>query len=224
MGTSTSSDTRFIRLGERERSMLTALGTAQLSWDPRLLVRIVTTPTAVGFYTTPPLDVLTFVAVPAVVEEPTDTVVLMSSLLAMVQSNTDGFSPAELTPMTAPVTAGPSLMHLPPSDGWQMPIHAVASDIFPLVDEAVAEFQKRANGAPQLLQEQIAEEIWSRTAWAGLPMRSLHAAVRLRLMGREPQRVSACTSGPWKRLSTPRGQVFTYATGQQARFGLYSVS
>lgn len=224
MSTSISTPTPTIHLGERERSLLTALGTAQLSWDPRLLVRIVTTPTAVGFYTTPPLDVMTFVAVPAVVDEPADTVVLMSSLLTMIQSDPDGFAPAELTEITPPASAGASLLHLPPSEGWQMPIHAVASDIFPIVDDAVKEFSRRTQGAPALLQEQVAEEIWSRNAWAGLPMRSLHAAVRLRFMGREPQRISASTCGPWKRLSTPRGQVFTYATGQQARFGLYSVS
>jgi hypothetical protein len=59
--------------------------------------------------------------------------------------------------MKAPVTRGPNLGHLPPSDGWQMPITAIASDIMPIVEEAVAEFTQRAQGLSARGQEVIAE-------------------------------------------------------------------
>ena len=41
-------------------------------------------------------------------------------------------------------------------------------------------------------------------------MRALHAARQLGMLGSDMSRVSAATSGPWKRFSTSRGQVFVY--------------
>ena len=104
-----------------------------------------------------------------------------------------------------------------------MPIHGVSSDITPMIEAAVTEFRQRTAGMTERQAAPIAEEIWSRTAWAGLPMRTLHAARRLRLLTDEPLRITAATSGPWKRLSTPRGQLFTYSAGIEARLGLHVV-
>ena len=120
-------------------------------------------------------------------------------------------------------TPGASLTHLPPSDGWQPPMFAVAGDLSPKVDEATAEFEARSAGRGAREQELIAEEIWGRAAFAGLPMRALHAARQLGMLGSDMSRVSAATSGPWKRFSTSRGQVFVYASGPAARLSLHVV-
>lgn len=215
----------MITLGDSERRTLIALGRRQLDWNANLGARIISTESAMGIYTTPPMDVMCFLAFPAdtgIVE--IDRTIALSALIDELDSQDSGtFDPEAFAEVKTPVTRGPNLGHLPPSDGWQMPITAIASDIMPIVDEAVGEFNRRAQGLTPRGQEVIAEEIWDRPAWAGLPMRVLHAARRLRLLTPEPVRIAAATSGPWKRLSTPRGQVFVHSTGEAARLGLHVV-
>jgi hypothetical protein len=143
---------------------------------------------------------------------------------ALASGNPVRFDVAALPIVNAPVGQGLTLASLPPRDGWQMPIHGVSSDITPSIREAVEEFRERTAGMSERQATNVADEIWSRTAWAGLPMRVLHAARRLRLLTDEPLRVTAATCGPWKRLSTPRGQIFSYAAGIEARLGLRVVS
>jgi hypothetical protein len=94
-----------------------------------------------------------------------------------------------------------------------VPIAGVASDLTALVAEAVAEFNARAAGLTDTGQQVIADEIWERTAWAALPMRSLHASKRLGMLGNDSSRVSAASSGDWKRFTTQRGSVFTRRAG-----------
>ena len=76
------------------------------------------------------------------------------------------------------------------------------------VDAAVADFEARSAGLSPAQQERIANEIWDAPGWAGVPMRTLHAARKLGMLGTEPVKVSAATNGDWRRLSTRRGQVF----------------
>ena len=104
------------------------------------------------------------------------------------------------------VVGDSSLAVLPPTDGWQLPIAGVSGDIVPVVDEAVAEFRKRsaAGADPQ----RLAQEIWERPGFGGLPVRALHAARRLGFLSDDASRVSASTCTGWKRLTTVRGQVF----------------
>lgn len=215
----------MITLGDSERRTLIALGRRQLDWNAHLGARIISTDSALGIYTTPPMDVMCFLAFPVTEsEEGVDRTIALASLITELEGSESGsFDPDGLSEMKVPVTRGPNLGHLPPADGWQMPITAVASDIMPIVEEAVAEFTRRAQGLTPRGQEVIAEEIWDRPAWAGLPMRVLHAARRLRLLTAEPVRIASATSGPWKRLSTPRGQVFVHSTGEAARLGLHVV-
>ncbi len=121
------------------------------------------------------------------------------------------------------VGANPTVHNLPPTDGWQLPIFAVSGDLVPLVDEATAEFEGRSAGLPPRAQESVAEEIWDRPGFGGLPLRTLHAARQLGMIANDRAKVSATTAGPWKRLSTPRGQVFVYASGPAARLALHVV-
>jgi len=105
-----------------------------------------------------------------------------------------------------PAVGSPGLAVLPPSDGWQLPIHGVSGDIVPEVDAAVAEFRRRAIGAVDT--QALAEQIWERTSFGGLPLRVLHAARRLGFLTDDASRVTACTMTGWKRITTVRGQVF----------------
>lgn len=202
-----------IQLASDDARALLAVCRRQLSWDARMPARIVTAERALGLYTAPPLDVLVFTAVPAgVTGEPIDTVTSLSSLalaLEQVIESTGALEVAALPEASVPVTSAMNVAVLPPADNWQIPMHGVASDLAARVDTAVADFEARATGLPPAQQELIAKEIWDAPAWAGVPMRTLHAARKLGMLGTEPVKVSAATNGDWRRLSTKRGQVFS---------------
>lgn len=205
-----------------------AFARRQLKWDDGLAARIVTAPQALGVFTAPPLGVMVFFAVPTVdpigPEEPSDITVPLAALAdAIRQSGTTGLDLDALPRALVSPGAMPNLGHLPPHEGWQMPIHGLSGDLLPSVDEATAEFTTRSQGLPPRAQEAVANEIWDRPGFAGLPMRALHAAARLGMISNDRAKVAAATCGPWKRLSTPRGQVFTYMQGPSARLALHVV-
>lgn len=217
-----------IRLAEAEARFLEGFCRRQLRWDPALPARVVTSGRAVGVFTCPPMGVLALLAVPTV--EPVDAADAVDALVPLQQladlvrdEGQSGMSPSGLPRALVPIASAPSLQHLPPAEGWQLPIFAVAGDLVPMVDEATAEFEARSAGLPPRAQETVAEEIWERPGFGGLPLRALHAARRLGMMANDRARVSAATCGPWKRLSTGRGQVFIYASGPAARLALHVV-
>jgi penicillin-binding protein 1C len=121
------------------------------------------------------MRVIGFVALP--LREPVVAEIDVSARTADIRS---GLVPAgadtELI-LPDPAVGSPGLAMLPPSEGWQLPIHGVSGDVVPEVDAAVAEFRRRAPGVvdPQVL----AEQIWERPSFGGLPLRVLHAARRL---------------------------------------------
>lgn len=222
---------RLITLAEPDARVLALVGRRQVEWDPLSAVRIVVGRNAIACYVVLPMDVMSMVAVPAQVSDEAVNAAATVSLSSFVTGLENALDKSEaicfdidsLPVVSAPVGHGLTLAQLPPRDGWQMPIHGVSSDVTPLVKDAVEEFRQRTVGMSERQAAPIAEEIWSRSAWAGLPMRTLHAARRLRLLTDEPLRITASTSGPWKRLSTPRGQLFTYSAGIEARLGLHVV-
>lgn len=215
-----------IRLAEPEAKVLEGFCRRQVSWDANLPARIVTTGNAVGVFTCPPIGVMVFFAVPTAdpVTEGVDAIVPLGMLADLIgQAGQAGMDPTTLPRPLAPPTSSPSLQHLPPREGWQLPIYAVAGDLVPRVDDATREFEERSRGLTPRAQEVVAEEIWERQGFGGLPMRALHAARRLGMIANDRARVSAATCGPWKRLSTPRGQVFVYSSGPAARLALHVV-
>lgn len=217
-----------ITLGATERRTLIGLLEKQVEWRPALVVRVVTSKSALGIYSALPLEIRAFIAMPAEIPEgkPFDRIVQASSLLEILSAPQESVS-AEIDLGTlAPVEslAGSSLVEMPPTEGWQIPITALGSDVIPIVAEASAEFERRSQGLGERGKADLADEIWERPGWAGLPIRVLHAATRLQMLWNEPIKISAATCGPWKRLSTPRGQVFAYATGPAARAGLRIVN
>lgn len=217
-----------IRLGEPEATVLEGFARRQLNWDPDLAARVVTTSKAIGVFTAPPLGVMVFFAVPTAepvtADDPRDVTVPLSSLADLIhRQGTTDLDLESLPRAFVPPGAAPNLHHLPPTDGWQMPIQGLAGDLVPSIDEATAEFTARSQGLPPRAQETVANEIWDRPAFAGLPMRVLHAAHRLGMITNDRAKVAAATCGPWKRLSTTRGQVFTYLQGPSARLALHVV-
>lgn len=201
-----------IGLAPDDARALLAVCRRQASWDPRMHARLVTTERALGIYTAPPLDVLVFTAVPATVTgEAADQVTSLAALVLALEGVVEGgvLELAALPEASVPVTSGMNVAVLPPVEHWQMPMHAVGSDLAARVDAAVADFEARSAGLPSVQQEAIAKEIWDAPGWAGVPMRTLHAARKLGMLGSEPVKVSAATNGDWRRLSTRRGQVFT---------------
>ncbi len=231
MDTARIPDPRLISLNQRDARVLALVGRRQIEWDPIAAVRISVSRSAIACYVVLPMDVLCMLAVPAEVSPDAvgaEATVSLSSFVteleeALVAEADIRFDIDSLPTVTAPVGQGLTLAQLPPRDGWQMPIHGVSSDITPLVKNAIEEFRQRTAGMSERQAAPIAEEIWSRSSWAGLPLRTLHAARRLRLLTDEPLRVTASTCGAWKRLSTPRGQLFTYSAGIEARLGLHLV-
>lgn len=198
----------------------------QLRWDPLMAARVVTTPRALGVFTSPPMGVLAFMAVPvtSAPDDAVDTIVSLTALAELAPHASDGGLDIRSIPQAAVAPGSiPSVLHLPPEDGWQMPLHAVAGDLIPAVTEVVAEFAARTQGLSEYAQTSVAEEIWARPAWGGLPMCVLHAAYRLGFIPQDQSRVSAAANGPWRRFTTVRGQVFSYDRGPAARLALHLV-
>lgn len=217
-----------ITIGATERNTLIRLLEKQVEWRPSLPIRVVTSRSALGIYSALPLEVHSFIAMPVGVPEGKsfDRIVFAEMLIACLSAPQESVVATvdlgTLNPIESLV--GTSLVEMPPTDGWQIPITALASDVIPIVNEASIEFERRSQGLGERGKSDLADEIWERPAWAGLPIRVLHAATRLQILWNEPIKVSAATCGPWKRLSTPRGQVFAYATGPAARTGLRIVN
>ena len=124
-----------IDVGPEELRALLAITRRQFIWDARMPVRIVSTVSAIGLYTAPPLNVLALFAVPGVVSapdgEPLDVVVTISSLVSELESASSSSRPLELerlSPASVPVTSVMSVAILPPTDGWQVPMTAVATE------------------------------------------------------------------------------------------------
>lgn len=180
------------------------------SWDSQALVRLVSRRTALGIYGAPPMGVMSFVALP--LKEPATVELDVTLPAVMARAALVDGETASLDGVSAPA----ELSFLPPADGWHLPIQGVAGDLIPMVEESVAEF--RARSAAVLDTQVLADQLWDRPSFGGLPMRMLHAAHRLGFIVDDGSRVSACTVSGWKRLTTVRGQVFirTIPPGQRA--------
>lgn len=201
---STSSALAALALPEHEGRLLAAHLDRLAAWDPAGHVRVVARGGAVGVYAAPPMRVISFVALPLRVPAVDD--IDVSARIADVRTGLRTESGVTDLLLPEPAVGSPGLAMLPPSEGWQLPIHGVSGDVVPGVDAAVAEFRRRASSVvdPQVL----AEQIWERPSFGGLPLRVLHAARRLGFLTDDASRVTACTMTGWKRLTTVRGQVF----------------
>ena len=172
--------TRAILLNEREARVLSLVGTRLTEWDSGMTARVIVADSALAVYAVLPMDVMVALAVPAQVDEEAIGDDVTTSLATLVRGVSDAvaakqsvrFDTASLPQLTASVGHGLTLASLPPADGWQMPIHGVSSDITPQIREAIEEFRERTKGMPEYQAAPVAEEIWSRAAWAGSMQRA----------------------------------------------------
>jgi len=197
-----------LTLPANEARLLAAHLDRLVTWDPRTPVRLVARARALGVYSAPPMDVMAFVALP--LAEPVDGELDSTTHASDLRTSLGDDGRLAVPPV---VLGDAALAVLPPSDTWQLPIAGVSGDIVPLVDTAVAEFRRRASGVSDASPgsaelQRLAQEIWDRPGFGGLPMRALHAARRLGFLTDDASRVSASTCTGWKRLTTVRGQVF----------------
>lgn len=193
-----------LRLPEHEGHLLISHLDRLLGWDPRALVRVVARARALGVYAAPPMEVISFVALPLL--EPTAEEVDVTALAVDVRAGLQERAGGVDLVLPDPLVGDSHLAVLPPADSWQLPIGGVSGDIVPLVDDAVAEFRRRTESGAD--PQRLAQEIWDRPGFGGLPVRALHAARRLGFLSADASRVSASTCTGWKRLTTVRGQVF----------------
>lgn len=211
-----SDATSVITLPTHEGRLLSAHLDRLCGWDPRALVRVIARAQAIGVYAAPPMEVLSFVALP--LADPLANDMDVTALADDVRKGlVVGTQTMSLT-LPQSLVGDATLAMLPPSDTWQLPIPAVSGDLVPLVDEAVAEFKARSMVV--IDSQQLAQEIWDRAGFGGLPLRALHAARRLGFLTDDASRVSASTCTGWKRLTTVRGQVFVRTVSPVSRASL----
>ncbi len=199
----TSSAVASLSLPEHEARLLGAHLDRLMAWEPGGHVRVIARSGAIGIYAAPPMRIISFVALP--LRSPVSEEIDVSARTSDIRAGLASAGTPELR-LPEPAVGSPGLAILPPSEGWQLPIHGVSGDVVPEVDAAVAEFRRRATGVVDT--QALAEQIWERTAFGGLPLRVLHAARRLGFLTDDASRVTACTMTGWKRLTTVRGQVF----------------
>jgi hypothetical protein len=213
-----------VTLGSTELRTLISILEKEIEWNSNIAVRVVTSPSAVAFYAAIPLSLHAFIAMPAKIGAgaPCDIITRGRDVVALLSNSSGLIDLDSLEPLVA--VDGESLSDLPPSTGWQIPIHAVASDLIPIINEAASEFDRRSVGLGERGKADLADEIWNRPGWGGLPVKVLYAAQRLSLIWDEPIKISSATCGPWKRLSTPRGQIFLHASGPMGRNRMRLVS
>jgi hypothetical protein len=200
----TSSALVTLALPAHEGRLLAAHLDRLISWDATGHVRVVARGQAVGVYAAPPMGVISFVALP--LREQVGDQLDVSARTREVRDGLDATAAQAHWRLPETAVGSPGLAVLPPAEGWQLPIHGVSGDVIPEVDASVAEFRRRA---PSVVDPQVlAEQIWERSSFGGLPLRVLHAARRLGFLTDDASRVTACTATGWKRLTTVRGQVF----------------
>jgi hypothetical protein len=177
-----------------------------MRWDAGATARIVSEDGKFGLYAAPPLGVMTYICLPLARprELKVDTTIAVSQLLNLIRDCSTSAGAEFSLPGSIPGIA--ELAVLPPDDGWQLPITAIASDVAPIVVAAVEEFRARA--VTSVDNDALAAEIWDRHGFGGLPLRVFHAARLLGLLANDSSRIAAYTRTGWKRLVTVRGQVF----------------
>ncbi len=195
-------------LGEREARLLQSHLQRHRRWNDSVFVRVVASSGDLGIYAAPPMGVLSHVSLPLAhpLVSPIDATVSVRGI-----GFDDGATGLVTLDLPEPGTGPAGLAVLPPRDEWHLPIHGVAGDVAPTVDAAVAEFKSRSVSATD--PDALAEEIWSRPAFGGLPMRVLHTARLLGMLGADSARIAASTRTGWKRLTTIRGQIYVRVPG-----------
>ena len=204
------------------------------TWEPEAAVRVRVAGSTLGIFGLPPLDCVSFVAVPLAIAEgaedsaggvgAVDEVVSAGRLRDVIGDVSPSSGGAPRT-IRLPDSLGPvaGLAVLPPAGPWLPAERGIAGDVRPIVAEGVREFRECSEASPPptaAALDALAQEVWSRPGWGGVPLRALHAANLLGMLPHDGLRIETATCEGWKRLLTPVGQVFVRSTGLPPRLSL----
>lgn len=209
-----------LSLGRDEARALGAFCRRHAMWSPTSAARVVGSGSSLGVFATPPWDVMTFAAIPAGSSvDGIDVNVSMGALADALESD----QPLDLDSLPrvhVPASKGLTLLSLPPREGWQMPISGISGDIAQAVDAEYQQVRQQTSGMAPRETDLAVRTWWTQAGWSGLTMGVLYAAQQLGMLPKDRSKISAASCGPWKRLSTSRGQVFSYGAGQGGALSL----
>ncbi len=215
-----------IRLAKDEILHLAAFLGRIIGWDERSAVRIVRHGRVVGFYAALPMDVLAFIAVPAVMDGTDDIsdadldMTVSAGRLRDIIGDTSKLEPVTDVRLPDQVAGSPALAMLPPAGPWSSGEKGMAGDLAPVVDAAVAEFRAQVPKSGSLNATLVAEAAWDAPGYGALPMRALHAARLLGFLSHPGARIETGNISGWKRLVTPSGQIFVRSTSLPPKLSL----
>jgi hypothetical protein len=209
-----------------------------VSWEPEAAVRVRVAGSTLGIFGLPPLDCMSFVAVPLAADsdasivseradanvETVDTVVSAGRMRDVIGDVSGKGAGAHRT-IRLPDSLGPvaGLAVLPPTGPWLPAERGIAGDVRRIVADGVREFRERNEALGQStarVLDELAQELWSRPGWGGVPLRALHAANLLGMLPHDGLRIETATCEGWKRLLTPVGQVFVRSSGLPPKLSL----
>jgi len=206
-----------------------------VSWEPEAAVRVRVAGSTLGIFGLPPLDCMSFVAVPLAADPSVperadanvgvvDTVVSAGRMRDVIGDVSGKGAGAHRT-IRLPDSLGPvaGLAVLPPTGPWLPAERGIAGDVRPIVADGVREFRERNEALGQStarVLDELAQELWSRPGWGGVPLRALHAANLLWMLPHDGLRIETATCEGWKRLLTPVGQVFVRSSGLPPKLSL----
>jgi hypothetical protein len=200
-----------IRLATPETAPELTAYVGQLSrLDPRAVLRLTASASALGVFARPPFEVLVFRAFP--LAGPTELDVTVPCT---------GFAvDADVVKPPPPVPTPPWAGVLPPRGGWTELARATTEDVVEQVRAGTDDFKARtealaaAERAPAVL-DRVAAEVWAQKALGPVTLRSAHAAVRLGFLTQGDE-VVVRAAGPWLRLEGRHGLVFSRRPGAAA--------
>ncbi len=202
-----------------EAAYLAAYLRRLMLWDERTCVRVQVAGQSLGVYGVPPLDCLSFIAVPldSEVNEPLDRVVSAGRLRDVLgEVSPTRWGTSRSFPVPDELGAVAALAVLPPRGPWLPAERGIAGDVRPIVAAGVEEFRVRAERSDQSSTaelEALARDVWSRPGWGGLPLASLHAASLLGFMPHDGLQIGTSTCEGWKRFAAPGGMTFIRTSG-----------
>jgi|GEM_PF-676617 len=207
--------TAEVRMRQGEAAFLASYLHVLQEWDGRASVRMQQRDSIIGVYGSPPTECYSFVAIPlASAGDPdksfgdrTVSVGRMRDCLGDVSTPARGVAGRPISIPEA-ITGAPSLAMLPPKSDWESVATSEVSQVAPIIESAIEEFKRRAPDNDPEAAQRLADEIWDRPGWSGVPIRALHTARSLGFLAKPEAPVQAMTRPGWFRLVTPSGQIF----------------
>jgi len=186
-------------------------------WDDRAAVRVQVRDGVVGFYGGPLNSVISLIAIPlAAATEDIDTTVSAGRLRDII-GDVRVVTGAQNYTLPDECLVPSILQLLPPREGWMPPFKTTAGDLVADVDGRIASIQAQVSLLQDGRRDDAMREQWATLSWSSMPFGMFHVARQLGFFNLPAAHVGASTNGPWKRINTPAGQVFSRIADGVAR-------